>query len=395
MAAALTDFNYPLLIVARDDPYPTYKWLRDEDPAHYSQMEAVWVLTRYADVASAFKDWKTWSSQKRGNLLNDIPDRVGKTLGTTDPPRHTFARGIVNTAFTPKTVAGLKGAIDRLARQLCERAQARGSIEFVADISAPYNAALLGAMFGVPESDFIQLRHWLDDFFRRDAPAPGQEPVQVVAMRHLREYMLGLAHARQSEPADDLLTAMLRAEENGQRLELEQVVVTSITFLVAGFESTNNLFTNLAHVLGAQPQLLAALRAQPELVPNFVDEGMRWDAAAQGFVRSPTQAVELHGRVIPEGAQVLLHIGSANRDERQFDDADVFDLHRPNLRHLGFGQGVHFCVGAPLAREMTNTLMSALVAVSTAWEVDRQNAVRVTTPNFRGFSRLPIRIQLS
>jgi len=204
--------------------------------------------------------------------------------------------------------------------------------------------------------------------------------------------MLGLAHARQAEPADDLLTAMLRTEENGQRLELEQVVVTSITFLVAGFESTNNLFTNLACALGTQPQLLAALRAQPELVANFVDEGMRWDAAAQGFVRSPTQDVELHGRVIPLGAQVLLHIGSANRDERQFDEPDVFNLHRPNLRHLAFGQGVHFCVGAPLAREMTNTLFATLVAASTAWEVDRQNAARVTTPNFRGFSRLPIRL---
>src|SRR5260221_8916936 len=393
MATTLTDFDYPLLIVASDDPYPTYRRLRDEDPAHYSRTEAVWVLTSYADVSSACKDWKTWSSQKRGNLLNDIPDRVGKTLGTTDPPRHTFARGIVNTAFPPKAVAGLTETINRLARQLCEEARAKAAIEFVADISAPYNAALLGAMFGVPESDFIQLRHWLDDFFRRDAPAEGQEPVQVVAMRHLREYMLGLAHARQAEPAGDLLTAMLRAEENGQRLELEQAVVTSITFLVAGFESTNNLFTNLACALGTQPQLLAALRARPELVPNFVDEGMRWDAAAQGFVRSPTQDVELHGRVIPMGAQVLLHIGSANRDERQFDAPDVFNLHRPNLRHLGFGQGVHFCVGAPLAREMTDTLFATLVAASTAWEVDRQNAARVTTPNFRGFSRLPIRLQ--
>ncbi len=120
---------------------------------------------------------------------------------------------------------------------------------------------------------------------------------------------------------------------------------------------------------------------------------MRWDAAAQGFVRSPTRPVELHGRVIPEGAQVLLHIGSANRDERQFDRPDVFDLNRPNLRHLGFGQGVHFCVGAPLAREMTDTLFARLVAGSATWEVDRGNAVRVTTPTFRAFSRLPVRLQ--
>jgi cytochrome P450 len=218
MTTMLTGYSYPLLIVASDDPYPTPKRLRDEDPAHYSRTEQVWVLTRYADVAGAFKDWKTWSSQQRGNLLNDTPDPAGKIRGTTDSPRHTFARGSVNAAVTPKTVAGLKAVIDRLARQLCGRAQASGAIEFVADISAPYNAAMLGAMFGVPESDFIQLRHWLDDFFRRDAPPPGQEPAQVVAIRHLREYMLGRARSRQ-QPVDDLLAAMLPAEENGQRLQ--------------------------------------------------------------------------------------------------------------------------------------------------------------------------------
>lgn len=108
-------FNYPLNIIATDDPYPTYKWMRDEDPAHYSETEDVWVLTRYADCSAAFKDWKTWSSQRRGNLLNDLPERVGKTLGTTDPPRHTFARGIVNKAFTPHTVANLKPKVRALA----------------------------------------------------------------------------------------------------------------------------------------------------------------------------------------------------------------------------------------------------------------------------------------
>jgi cytochrome P450 len=388
----IVTFNYPLLIVASPDPYPTYQWMRAEDPAHYSATEDVWVLTRYADVTNAFKDWKIWSSQRRGNLLNDIPARIGKTLGTTDPPRHTFARGIVNKAFTPKTVAGLKTTIQTLALELCGRAREQGRLEFVADISAPFNAAILGKMFGVPESDFIQLRHWLDDFFKRETPKDGEEPIQVVAMHHLRDYMYGLANARLSKPEDDLLTAMLYADEGGQRLEIEQVVVTAITFLVAGFESTNNLFTNLAFALALHPEVLAALRNQIELVPSFVDEGMRWDAAAQGFVRSPTRPVDLHGRVIPAGAQVLLHIGSANRDERQFESPDDFDLHRKNSRHLGFGQGIHFCVGAPLAREMTHTIFETLIKVSHVWDVELDGAIRVTTPNFRGFSKLPLRL---
>jgi cytochrome P450 len=129
------------------------------------------------------------------------------------------------------------------------------------------------------------------------------------------------------------------------------------------------------------------------LIPAFVEEGMRWDAAAQGFVRTPTQPVTLHGRVIPEGSQVLLHIGSANRDEREFAQADRFDIHRIDQRHLGMGQGVHFCVGSPLGRVMAQFLFEELLPISTRWELDLRGAARVTTPNFRGFTRLPLTIR--
>lgn len=385
-------FNYELPIIASEDPYPTYKWLRDNDPAHYSEVADIWVLSRFADVSGAFRDWKTWSSARRGNLINDPPERVGKTLGTTDPPRHSFARGIVNKAFTPRTVAQLEPQIRTLAQELSQAARDKGRIDFAADISAPFNAAILGAMFGVPDEDFIRIRHWLDDFFLREEPPAGQEPKHKVAMRHLNEYVSQLAEVRLAEPQDDLMTAMLNAEEDGQRLDTHTVVVTTMTFLTAGFESTNNLFTNLAHALAKNPPVFAEVKANPDLIPAFVEEGMRWDAAAQGFVRTPTQDVALHGKVIPENSQVLLHIGSANRDERQFDNADTFDIHREALRHLGMGQGIHFCVGAPLGREMSYTIFSELLAASDVWEVDLDNATRVTTPNFRGFSKLPLRI---
>jgi len=385
-------FNYPLNIIATDDPYPTYKWMRDEDPAHYSATEDVWVLTRYADCSAAFKDWKTWSSQRRGNLLNDLPERVGKTLGTTDPPRHTFARGIVNRAFTPNTVANLKPKVRALAQQLCSRAREKGTIEFVADISAPFNASILGAMFGVPDQDFIALRHWLDDFFKREKAQPGHEPPQAIAMRELRGYLARHAERRQAQPGDDLMSAMLLAEEGGQQLSFDQVVVTTMTFFTAGFESTNNLFTNLTYALALHPQVYEELRANLALIPAFVEEGMRWDAAAQGFVRTPTQNVTLHDKVIPEGSQVLLHIGSANRDEREFAEPDRFDIHRSDQRHLGMGQGIHFCVGSPLGRVMAQFLFEELLPACTRWEIDLSGAARVTTPNFRGFTRLPLTV---
>jgi cytochrome P450 len=185
---------------------------------------------------------------------------------------------------------------------------------------------------------------------------------------------------------------MLLAEENGKRLSRDQVVVTTMTFLVAGFESTNNLFTNLTHALAIHPDVYQQLKNDLTLIEPFVEEGMRYDAAAQGFVRSPSRAVELHGKIIPKNAQVLLHIGSANRDERQFDNPDTFDIFRDTKRHLGMGQGVHFCVGAPLGRDMSYTLFSELLNASDVWKIDLDNAQRVTTPNFRGFSRLPLTI---
>ena len=385
-------FQYELSIIASDDPYPRYRWMRDNDPAHYSEIEDIWVLSRYQDVSAAFKNWKTWSSQRRGNLINDPPERVGKTLGTTDPPRHTFARGIVNKAFTPGTVSDLNPKIRALARQLSQDAREKGTVDFAADISAPFNAAILGAMFGVPDSDFIRIRHWLDDFFLREETPPGQEPKHQIAMRYLTEYINELAEARVKQPQDDLMTAMINAEEDGQRLDLRTVVVTTMTFLTAGFESTNNLFTNLAHALSLHPHIFDELKANPELVSNFVEEGMRWDAAAQGFVRSPQHDVDLHGKTIPEGAQVLLHIGSANRDERQFENADNFDIHRDRMRHLGMGQGIHFCVGAPLGRDMSYIIFEELLKASDAWQVDLSDAVRVTTPNFRGFAKLTLSI---
>lgn len=383
---------YRLSVVADDDPYSYYRLLRDFDPAHHSEPEDVWVLTRYRDVSSAFRDWRTWSSARRGNLLHDMPERIGRTLGTTDPPDHRFARSLVEQAFFRSTIERLSRRIAALARDLAESALERGSSELVEDVSAPFNAAILGAMFGVPDEDFLRLRRWLDDFFLREDAAQGRESRQAVAMARLREYLESLASKRLARPAEDLMSKMLVAEERGRKLGLDQVVVTTMTFLTAGFESTNNLFTNLAHALARHPAVYRQVKQNTALIPSFVEEGMRWDAAAQGFVRSPNRDMALHGKTIPKGSQVLLHIGAANRDDRAFPQPDRFDLSRQGKRHLGLGKGIHFCIGAPLARLMAHELFAALVDASRVWEVDLKGARRVTTPNFRGFAHLPLRI---
>ena len=375
-----------------DDPYPYYRQLRDEDPAHYSATEDIWVLTRFADCVAAFSDWQTWSSERRGNLLNDPPERIGKTLGTTDPPRHTQARKLVNKAFTPRTVAVLEPTIRAHARALAEAAREQGTFEYVHDIAAPLNANVLGALFGMSEDAVLEMRPWLDDFFTRETLPDGGPPPHVAAMAKLRGALDDLARARAQQPGDDLISAMIAAEEEGARLSHEQVVVTTMTFLTAGFESTNNLLTNIAHALAQIDGLFETVKSDASLVGALAEEASRWDSAAQGFVRTPTRDIELHGKTIPTGSQVLVHIGSANRDERQFPDPDDFQLDRANTRQLAFGHGTHFCVGAPLGRMLGRISWEEMLSVASRWEPDYATARRVKTPNFRGFIHLDVTI---
>jgi cytochrome P450 len=382
--------DYSLSTPQLDDPYPYYRSLRDEDPVHFSEREDLYVVSRFEDCMAVFADWQTWSSERRGNLVNDPRGRIGKTLGTTDPPRHTVARKLVSKAFTARRITELEPVVREHARELAEDATATSRFEFVHSIAAPLNAGILGTLFGMTAEQILEMRPALDDFFTREVPSDDSQPAHIVAMATLRTFLEGLVDKRQHAPGGDLVSAMIAAEDEGARLQHEQVVVTTMTFLTAGFESANNLLTNMANALSVVPDLFRTLRAEPALVPAFVEETMRWDAAAQGFVRSPNRDVVLHGRTIPAGAQVLVHIGSANRDERQFEQADDFRLQRPMRRHLGLGHGPHFCIGAPLGRLLARVSFEELLPRVDNWHAEVASARRVTTPNFRGFLRLEI-----
>ena len=199
----------------------------------------------------------------------------------------------------------LEPTIREHARALAAHAREQGTFEYVHDVAAPLNANVLGAMFGMTEDEVLRMRPWLDDFFTREPAPEGAEPLHVAAMAKLRGALDDLATARAEQPGDDLISAMIAAEDEGARLTHEQVVVTTMTFLTAGFESTNNLLTNIAHALAQNEGLFETVKADPSQVAALAEEGSRWDSAAQGFVRSPTRDVELHGRTIPAGAQVL------------------------------------------------------------------------------------------
>jgi cytochrome P450 len=385
--------DYLLSTPQLDDPYPYYKKLRDDDPVHYSATEDIWVVTRFEDCLEIFSNWQRWSSKQRGNLINDPPERVGKTLGTTDPPLHTTSRQLVNKAFTPRRVADLEPVVRRHARRIAQQAAENSRVEYVRDVASPLTAFVLGALFGMEEEEVLELRPALDDFFTREEGLGNSEPPHVAAMAKLRSVLDGLVDDRRRSPGTDLVSAMIGAEEAGARLSHEQVVVTTMTFLTAGFESVNNLLTNIVNALARVPGLFTSVKEHPQAIAQLVEETMRWDAAAQGFVRSPSSNVELRGRLVPVGAQVLVHIGAANRDERQFEDPDRFDMERTTKRHLGLGHSTHFCIGAPLGRQLARISFEELLMVSDRLEADFSSAERVRTPNFRGYIHLDVQVR--
>lgn len=385
--------DYLLSTPQLDDPYPYYKELRDDDPVHFSPTEDIWVVTRFEDCLEIFSNWQIWSSKQRGNLINDPPERVGKTLGTTDPPLHTTSRQLVNKAFTPRRVADLEPVMRRHARRIAQQAAEKRHVEYVGDVASPLTAFVLGALFGMEEEEILELRPALDDFFTREEVVGNFEPPHVAAMAKLRSVLDGLVEDRRHSPGPDLVSAMIGAEEAGARLSHEQVVVTTMTFLTAGFESVNNLLTNIVNALARVPGLFTSVKAHPQAIAQLVEETMRWDAAAQGFVRSPSSNVELRDRLVPVGAQVLVHIGAANRDERQFEDPDRFDMERSTKRHLGLGHSTHFCIGAPLGRQLARISFEELLRVSDRLEADFSSAKRVRTPNFRGYIHLDVQVR--
>jgi cytochrome P450 len=368
------------------DPYPYYRVLRDEHPAYLVEGRGFWVLSRYDDIVAAVKDTATWSSRANGNLIDDDPSRVGRTLGTTDPPRHSDLRGLVNKAFTPRQVARLEPAVRSYVRDLVEALRDRQEVDFVDAFSAALTAQVIGSLLGVPAEDHARCRVWADALIHR---GEGGETDRQ-AMADLQGYMAALVAERRATPREDLISGLVRAEEAGARLSDAEIVITSATMLGAGFESTNYQIANTLVALAQHPDQRKLVRDAPDLVPAMVEESLRWDPATQGFARTTTRDVVIGGAVIPPGSKAMLLYASANRDERHYDDPDRFDVKRDVGRHLGFGLGAHFCVGAALGRLELRVAFEELLPALGDYEVDLDAAERVHNPTFRGFTRLPV-----
>lgn len=269
-----------------------------------------------------------------------------------DPPDHTRLRGLVNRAFTPQAVARLRGRTSELAHRLIDGVDMQADFDLIASYAFELPVQVIAEMLGVPHKDRALFREWSQalaaaiDFSSSDEPLLRANRATVA----LRAYFERLIAQKTAAPDDDILSAMVQAEHDGARLSLDEVIATCGLLLFAGHETTVNLIGNGTLALLRNPGQLERLRAQPELLPNAVEEILRYDSPVQATTRTPSEDIQLGDEVLPAGQEVTLVIGAANRDPRVFAQPDAFDIARANIRHLSFGGGIHYCVGAPLAR---------------------------------------------
>jgi cytochrome P450 len=351
------EFN-PLLPEFIADPYPFYRRLREQDPVHRSGL-GFWVLTRYDDVVTLLRDPRfgrdRYQPLLRARFGEEAGGGVSGSMLFRDPPAHTRLRGLVNTAFTPRVVETLRPQIQRIVDDLLDAVQDARAMDVIGDLAYPLPVTVICEMLGVPVADRGEFRQWSFDIGRSlDAIAMPAGPGVIErgnAARHaLTEYFRALVAERRARPRADLLSALIAAEDGGERLSESELLATCVLLFVAGHETTVNLIGNGLLALLRHPDALTALRDDPSLLVTGVEELLRYDGPVQRTGRIANVDAEIAGEKIDEGTLVLGLIGAANRDPAHFPEPDRLDLRRADNRHLAFGWGIHFCLGAPLAR---------------------------------------------
>ena len=331
------------------DPFPSYKILRDELPCFWSPQAQMWVLSRYADIVSAGSKWKVYSSAQ-GNLMTELPNRAGATLGTTDPPRHDRLRGLVQHAFMKRNLESLADPIRDIARSAAGALQGQTRFDLIRDFSSKFTVRVLFAALGLPLGDEQTVRDKAVLMVQSDPRTRAKGPEHIAAYNWMQDYAAGIIAERRARPMNDLISHFSTAEIDGDRLDEREVLLTTTTLIMAGIESLGGFMSMLALNLADHGDARRATVANPALLPDAVEESLRFNTSAQRFRRCIRQDVTLHGQTMRAGDFVCLAYGSGNRDERQYPNADVYDIGRKPRGHLGFGGGVHACLGSAIAR---------------------------------------------
>jgi len=357
----------PFLPEHRTDPYPLYRKLRELDPVHRSP-SGVWVLTRHADATAVLRDprFSPNPSHLNGERPQVGPRRVDtRVLLFLDPPDHTRLRSLVARAFTPNVVRRLRPRVEELVAELLDRAEEQGSLELIADLAYPLPVAVICELLGLPATDRDVFRSWSSDASRlldRDIHLDEAALERGgAAIAGFTEYFGAVIQERRRRPRQDLLSGLIAAEEAGERLTWEELFATLILLFLAGHETTVNLIGNGALALLRHPDQLERLRADPALGPSAVEELLRYDSPVHVTARIATTGLEVGGTRIDAGEQVIAVVAAANRDPEAFGDPDRLDVGRTDNRHLSFSAGMHYCLGASLARLEGEVAFGALL----------------------------------
>jgi cytochrome P450 len=386
----------PFDVSLKVDPYPTWLRLRNEEPVYYNQRHDFWALSRYDDVDVAHRDPETFSSA-HGTVLELMSDA---TLGPglmifMDPPDHTALRRLVSRAFAPRRVAELEGGIRTLCVDLLGKQDGSDSFDFVQDFGARIPARVIANLLGVPPVDQDLVRALIDRSFHLEPDVGMLNEQSIAAMDQLHAYVIAQLSERRDHPRDDMFTDLVEGQivdDDGEvhRLTLEEATMFAVLLASAGTETVARLIGWAGLVLGDHPDQRAELAADPGLIAGAVEELLRYEAPSPVQGRWTTRAVELHGRIIPPDSKILLLTGSAGRDERHFPDPDRFDIHRPIDHHVSFGYGIHFCLGAALARMEGRVALEEMLRRFPEWTVDKDRAVALHTSTVRGYFKLPV-----
>ncbi|MBI5786575.1 MAG: cytochrome P450 [Rhodocyclales bacterium] len=331
------------------DPFPLYKTLRDEHPCFWSEEAGMWVFSRYADIVTALNDWQTYSSAS-GNLMTELPNRAGSTLGTTDPPRHDRLRGLVQHAFLKRNLEALGGPMRDIAAGAVAELRGVKQFDFINDFSSKFTVRVLFAALGLPMGDEQTVRDKAVLMVQSDPVTRAKGPEHIAAYNWMRDYAAGVIAERRKHPQDDLISHFSAAEIDGDKLDEMEVLLTTTTLIMAGIESLGGFMSMFALNMADYHDARRRVAADPKLIGDAVEESLRFNTSAQRFRRRLQKDVAIHGQTMKQGDFVCLAYGSGNRDERQFQNPDAYDINRKPKGHLGFGGGVHACLGSAIAR---------------------------------------------
>jgi cytochrome P450 len=372
-AMVTVDFN-PFAPGMLANPYEMYRALREHFPIHWSEMMESWILTRYDDIDTVLTDGRFSADRTRARtrfaeMIRQQQEQYGpmssaQTMLTSDPPAHTRLRRLVSKAFTPRAVENLRPRIQEIVDHLLVEAEGRGEFDIIHDLAYPLPVIVIAEMLGVPTEDRARFKHWSDTvvatlggpFTPPDVFEAGRQAIDELA-----EYFSHIIAERRAEPRQDLISGLIAAEEGGQVLSEDEIFATCILLLIAGNETTTNLIGTSMLALFQHPDQMQRLRENPALISSAVEELLRYAGPVHGTGRVPKEDIEIAGHTFHEGEMVFTLLAAGNRDPAHYENPEELDITRNPTDHLAFGDGIHFCLGAPLARAEAQIAIGSLV----------------------------------